>query len=67
LIDDVFIMHRSRLGEDRGWSLAAPVNTPDYRESYPSVVADGSLYFSSDRPGGIGGGDIYVSFEEMRS
>ncbi len=40
-------------------SLPAPVNTPDYKESYPSVVADGSLYFSSDRPGGQGQADIW--------
>ena len=46
MIDDVFIMHRSLLGKDGGWSLAsalaAPVNTPDYR----------------DRPGGQGKADI---------
>ena len=63
VIDDVFIMHRSLLGEDGGWSLASalaePINTADYREWYPSVVADGSLFFSSDRPGGQGKGDIW--------
>ena len=52
---DLFVIERQGNG---GWSLAsalsAPVNTPDYKESYPSVVADGSLYFSSDRPGGQG-------------
>lgn len=33
-----------------------------YFDGYPSVSADGkSLYFVSDRPGGIGGKDIYVS------
>ncbi len=57
---DLFMMERRG---DGGWSLAsalpAPVNTPDYRESYPSVVADGSLYFSSDRPGGQGKTDIW--------
>jgi len=29
------------------------------RELYPCVVADGSLYFQSTRPGGAGGSDIY--------
>ena len=57
---DLFVIERQGNG---GWSLAsalaAPVNTPDYRESYPSVVADGSLYFSSDRPGGQGKDDIW--------
>lgn len=46
----------------RGWSqpqhLDAPVNTPA-QEFYPSVTKDGTLYFSSNRPGGSGGGDIY--------
>ncbi len=57
---DLFVIERQ---EDGGWSLAtalsAPVNTPDFRESYPSVVADGSLYFSSDRPGSLGKTDIW--------
>ena len=35
-----------------------PVSTDD-AEFYPVVVGDGSLYFSSDRPGGLGAGDIY--------
>ena len=41
-------------------NLGPPINT-DVNEIYPSVSADGSLYFSSDREGGKGKGDIYVS------
>ncbi|NLL28655.1 MAG: OmpA family protein [Bacteroidales bacterium] len=38
------------------------VNTPDYWESQPSISSDGKdLYFISDRPGGMGGYDIYLS------
>lgn len=38
------------------------VNTPNYWESQPSISSDGKdLYFISDRPGGMGGYDIYLS------
>ena len=36
-----------------------PISKDDYTESYPVVVANGSLYFESDRPGGIGKQDDY--------
>lgn len=42
-------------------NLGAPVNT-HYWESQPSISADGkTLFFSSSRPGGIGGKDIWFS------
>jgi len=45
------------------WQIALkvgyPISTDDYAESYPVVVADGSIYFTSDRPGGFGKRDIY--------
>lgn len=49
----------------RGWSkpenLGSPVNT-EFWESAPSLSPDKrELYFSSNRPGGFGGKDIYVS------
>jgi hypothetical protein len=48
---------------DGKWQLATkvghPISTEEYAESYPVVVADGSLYFTSDRPGSFGGRDIY--------
>ncbi|HRZ76472.1 MAG TPA: OmpA family protein [Bacteroidales bacterium] len=38
------------------------VNTADHWESQPSVTSDGKiLFFISDRPGGLGGYDIYYS------
>ena len=55
---------RSRRVDGR-WSTAeplpAPVNTPQ-GEVYPVVVGDGSLYFISNRPGGVGkGSSLYRS------
>ncbi|MFK7971367.1 MAG: hypothetical protein AB8F95_13425 [Bacteroidia bacterium] len=48
---------------DGKWQLATKVghhiSTEQYAESYPVVVADGSLYFTSDREGGLGKRDIY--------
>ena len=48
--------------QDGRWTSAQivpePVSTAA-AEVYPTVVADGSLYFVSDRPGGHGRSDIY--------
>lgn len=45
------------------WQIASkvgyPISTEEYAESYPIVVADGSLYFTSDRPDSFGKRDIY--------
>ncbi|MBN4047237.1 PD40 domain-containing protein [bacterium AH-315-P13] len=44
------------------WQIASKVESPistKYADSYPVVVADGSIYFESDRPGGLGKRDIY--------
>jgi hypothetical protein len=47
---------------DGGWATAnvvpPPISTPA-DELYPTVVADGSLYFSSTRPGGRGRNNLY--------
>ncbi len=46
------------------WNIGPPVNTK-YRETQPSLSADGrTLYFSSDRPGGKGLHDIWVSVRD---
>jgi len=49
----------------KGWApvknLGKPISSP-YWESQPSLSADGrTLYFVSNRPGGFGGQDIWVS------
>jgi outer membrane protein OmpA-like peptidoglycan-associated protein len=54
--------------EGDSWStpvnLGKPINTI-YRETQPSMTPDGrTLYFSSDRPGGKGLHDIWVSYRD---
>lgn len=55
----------SVLGEDGNWSDATPMNRPvnsSYFEGSASMSADGQwLYFISERPEGLGRGDIYRS------
>lgn len=50
-----------------GWSDPVPIslNNPDYSTGHPAVSEDGkTLYFVSDMPGGLGGTDLYVSYQE---
>lgn len=47
-------------------NLGAAVNSPDW-ESQPSLSADGrTLYFISDRRGGVGKRDIWVSTQDVK-
>lgn len=58
---DLWVVRRR---PDGSWGpprhLGDAVNSP-HDELYPSVSADGTLYFASDRPGGLGGWDVYRS------
>ena len=57
---DIWVVTRSGAGWGEPKHLGPVVNSL-YDELYPSVDADGVLYFGSDRPGGFGGWDIYRS------
>jgi hypothetical protein len=64
---DIFVSRRSRT--DEPWppavNLGPTVNT-EYNESGPSISVDGHLmFFASDRPGGFGGNDLYVSWRQQ--
>ena len=52
--------------EDKG-ALGPEVNSPTSWESMPSISSDGNtMYFVSNRPGGFGGYDIYVTRRDAK-
>lgn len=57
---DIWFVEKTATGWSAPQSVGAPVNSKS-NDYYPSVAADGTLYFSSNRPGGKGGYDVYRS------
>lgn len=58
---NLFVSYKKNGKWTKPLKLKAPINTP-YKESQPSISYDGKLlFFSSDRPGGSGGMDIWVT------
>lgn len=60
-VNNLQIFVRKMLPE--GWSKETPFpfNSPSYSVGHPALTKDGKhLYFASDKPGGIGGKDLYV-------
>ena len=56
---DLYVSHKEGNNWGQPFNLGAPVNTI-YWESQPAISPDGNtLYFVSNRPGGIGGYDIW--------
>lgn len=55
---DLYVSQRTTTGWSVPENLGPDVNGP-HHEVYPRYAPDGSFYFSSDRPGGMGGLDIY--------
>ena len=60
--DDLYISTKDRQGEwSKPESLGSQINT-DFAETTPFLASDNqTLYFASNRPGGQGGFDIWVS------
>lgn len=57
---DVYAVERRSNGWSEPINLGAPINT-DNDEFYPSVADDGTIIFSSNRPGGKGAYDIFMA------
>lgn len=59
---DLYISYYTPQGWSEPQNLGTAINT-EYWESSPSLSPDKrALYFSSNRPGGYGGSDLYVSY-----
>ena len=56
---DVWAVDREGAGWGAPYHLGAEINTPTFHELYPSLSRDGTIYFNSNRPGGLGEWDIY--------
>jgi len=57
---DIWMVKKTGAGWTTPANLGADINT-ESQEYYPSVSSTGTLYFSSNREGGKGSGDIYRS------
>jgi hypothetical protein len=58
---DIYVSHKNGKEWGEPFNLGAPINST-YWESQPAISPDGStLYFVSNRPGGLGGYDIWKS------
>jgi outer membrane protein OmpA-like peptidoglycan-associated protein/Tol biopolymer transport system component len=56
---DIYVSHKNGNNWDKPFNLGAVVNSSSW-DSQPSISPDGStLYFSSNRPGGCGGYDLW--------
>jgi outer membrane protein OmpA-like peptidoglycan-associated protein len=52
-----------KYGETWSAPKALPFNNGEFDDQHPAISIDGDkLFFSSNRPGGLGGMDIYVSY-----
>ncbi len=58
------MLFRATLDSTGRWAglIDFPYNSPDWSTGHPALSTDGrTMYFVSDRPGGLGGSDIWMS------
>lgn len=55
---DIWVMEKTARGWSEPKNLGAPVNSKG-NEWYPTIAANGTIYFGSDREGGKGRTDLY--------
>jgi WD40-like Beta Propeller Repeat len=60
--EDLYVSRRIRRGSWQAPEALRTINTPDFAERNAALSRDGLLlFFSSNRPGGLGGLDLYLS------
>lgn len=58
----IYVSHQTNGAWSAPELLAGKINVPNYSSQQPQVTADGKyLLFASDRPGGLGGFDLYYA------
>ena len=57
---DIWLTEKSNNGWSEPKNVGAPISSPG-NEWYPTIAANGTIYFGSDREGGKGRNDIYRS------
>lgn len=61
------VLYQAEIGVNGNWFNEKPFthNDRDSKTGYPSFTPDGSaMFFASDREGGYGGYDLYISYRE---
>jgi outer membrane protein OmpA-like peptidoglycan-associated protein len=69
---DIYVSNNLSENFNEEWGpiskLSAVVNHPKYWDSQPTIAADGlTLYFASDRPGGYGGIDLWMTRKDPKT
>ena len=57
---DIWMVEKTEKGWSEPQNLGVPISSPG-NEWYPTIAANGTIYFGSDREGGKGRNDIYRS------